>query len=157
MKVYYQEVKNLDYEFHLNQLCVLEHYAALCSREQLATHSSSFSSALYGLDQALFEASRLSRRGEEHLLQDCIRHISGQLSFHLGTVLLRLGKQSRSGCKEWMPMVWALMSLAYSTPEACDYVSQSSNSSGKERHKKLLKLWREDCAFRCSQAGNETY
>ncbi|KAJ1528544.1 hypothetical protein ONE63_006950 [Megalurothrips usitatus] len=148
-KAYQREVKNLDAEFYVNNLCVLERHAALGAREQLKGCS-----AVYALDQACFEAAKYCQKGGEQLLQECVRHMGGQLCFHLGTALLREGKQCRTGWKEWTPFAWALMSLAYTTPETVDFASHCSTPNGREKHRKLTKLWKEDCAFRCSQAGH---
>ncbi|KAK3932811.1 E3 SUMO-protein ligase RanBP2 [Frankliniella fusca] len=151
LKAYQQDVKNIDGEFYIYFLCVLERHASLCSQEQLAGHYAPFSSAIHALDQACHEASKYCKKGGEQRLLECLKHVSSQLCFHLGTALLRIAKQSRT--REWTPYVWALMTLAYTSPETVDFTSNSSQS-GREKQRKLMKFWKEDCAFRCSQAGH---
>lgn len=153
-KAYQRDVKNIDGEFYIYLLCVLERHTALCSQEQSSEHFAPFSSALHALDQACYEASKYSKKGGEQRLIECLKHVSGQLCFHLGTALLRIAKQKRTGWKEWTPFAWALMALAYTSPESDDFASNNPSQSGRERQKKLMKFWKEGCAFRCTQAGH---
>lgn len=124
---------------------------SLCIREQLGGHSSNVSNALYAFDQACFEAFKFSQREGDQLLQECLRHMGGQLCFHLGTAWLRIGKQSRAtGWKECTPYAWALLALAYSPPGTADLTCQNV----KDKNRRHMKLWKEDAAFRCTQAGS---
>lgn len=137
-------------EFYVQQLCILERQVSLSFREQTGSLSSNVTNSLYDFDHALYEASKYSQRDGDHLLQECLRHMGGQLCFHLGTAWLKIGKQSRNTTwKDCVPYAWALLVLAYSPPVTADVASQNA----KDKNRRHLKLWKEDAAFRCFQAG----
>ncbi|XP_034238546.1 E3 SUMO-protein ligase RanBP2-like isoform X2 [Thrips palmi] len=151
IKAYQRESTNLNGEFYVHLLSILERYVTLCFREQVGGHSSNVSNALFALDQACYEAFKFSEKDGNQLLLECLRHMGGQLCFHLGAAWLRIGKQSRStGWKECTPYAWALLALAYSPPATTDV----SSLNAKDKTRRHLKLWKEDAAFRCTQAGH---
>lgn len=101
----------------------------------------------------MFEASKYCHAGNEKILSECLKHMSGQLSFHLASAVLRISKQSRTGWKEWTPFAWALMTIAYARGSLSDAGPLSSAPVGKEQLRNRQKVWRVDSAYRCSQAG----
>lgn len=146
---------NLGYEFWMLWVGVLDKLASLTLDERSSNIKNNVEcvSAIFNFDQTLtLAAQNLNACDDRQLVQEFLGHYTGQLCFHLATLMCKHAKKGFLNFKEVRNIVLPLIFAAYhSQPTELNDMSFKHTSATKQA---LLKRWHKEAAYRCSQAGH---
>lgn len=137
----------------LERQCFLKLCAAEIMKQQQMLNLTECANLLFEFDQTLSAASSivLTLCSERELAAQFLHHYRGQLCLHAATFLFKRERIQQSQNRESTINALALLLVAYNCGIASNDEPWLRNSS--ESTKQLIRLWSQEGAFRCSQAG----
>jgi E3 SUMO-protein ligase RanBP2 len=146
---------SLGWEFWFLSVSVLDKLVSLT----LAEHSENvkitteYVNALFNFDQTLAKASlNVGDCPDKHFLQQFLNHYSSQLCFHMATLVFKQAQKDLIKYKEASNTTLPLLFASYHS-QPPDLQSMWFNHAPEAR-RNLVRKWRKEAAFRCSQAGH---
>ncbi|XP_044270326.1 E3 SUMO-protein ligase RanBP2 [Tribolium madens] len=145
----------LGWEFWFLSVSVLDKLAALTlseNNENIKT-ATEYINAIFNFDQTLTKAAlNISDCPDKHLVQEFLNHYSAQLCFHLVTLVFKQAQKDLIKFKEAANITLPLLFASYHS-QPPDLQSMWFNHAPENR-RNLLRRWRKEAAFRCSQTGH---
>ncbi|KAG4077318.1 hypothetical protein HA402_009719 [Bradysia odoriphaga] len=137
----------------LERQCFLKLCTAEIMKQQQILNLTECANLLFEFDQTLSAASSivLTLCSERELAAQFLHHYRGQLCLHAATFLFKRDRMQQAQNRDSTINALALLLVAYNCGIASNDEPWLRNSNESTRH--LIRLWSQQGAFRCSQAG----
>lgn len=148
----YRNTQNvLTWEFWMLYVCVWDRYVALSLNDR--TRDLEHAPLVLGLDQAIqLAADKLGACPQKQLVQEFIKHYTGQLCWHLLTLLYKQARKAlikyREAGQMGLPLLFASYNFKPADKRAL-WLDQATQGARLQ-----VQRWHREGAYRCAQAGH---
>ncbi|KAJ3660264.1 hypothetical protein Zmor_004720 [Zophobas morio] len=146
---------SLGWEFWFLSVSILDKLVSLSLEENTDNikPTTEYVNALFNFDQTLAKAAlNVADCPDKYLVQEFLNHYSSELCFHLATLVFKQAKKEFMNYKEAANISLPLLFASYHSHPP-DLQSMWFNHAPEHR-RNLVRRWRREAAFRCSQSGH---